>query len=900
MKRIEKVLRVLCTTTALSTLMLAANMATAQGPVQGVPGTPRVDTPRQGGGGSGVGINIDLGAVFNLIKNATKKDDQPKDDQTKPPVLQKTAVTVSSGTSGNYTIDWVVQYANNTGATLPNVQVKDGPIATIINPSLNPGLAPKQGWTGTTNANAPVDNFALFSGTNIAPHGVMTATIASSGSGTFNVSGSGDGFQPIPFKHTSGARIYIMNHHTLPGMTSFNCIDAVTGAACPGGWPRQLPFGDGSSKTSGATGVNAEYVIDGNKFYYTAQNLSEWGIGCFDLELASQCGFTKLGGSNVTALQTLLQGPWRVGNELYAASYDGQVYCAVLAAGLPACVASNYKIPLGTIKLNVPVSTGKPASTVLDWNNGTLSGKVIGARLYLSSVATWYFDNTGNVSKYINCFDTTTKTACWSSNAPTKGSGTSNHINPYGPSIYSNFVHYNNSGAAQAICTKQAGLGGQDCTAIATGAATTLPAIFPNHDLRLSLDVHVWPHSYFTETRGPNGTPGRAWCWNWATSDYCFGNSASIAELSGAAPWDYGNNVDDQGCIWTNGHNNRIWNYDPSNVDPATKKARPCGGAGGKAVTIFQPLQYCSGPKPFKWTGIEVKGATASNYTKFIVKVIDATTNAVLLTKDQLPNAPWKTDITGIDAQTINKQLKIEIEYTPKPGVTEKPYLEVRYNAPPIEFCFKSKHTCEQNKITNIVETPDLVKQGSFISVKVDVDKPQNCPISPPPICGQPGQPPCPVCGTATTPACPVECGQPGQPLCPGPICGQPGQPKCPDPTCIIGTPGCPVTGSRCLPGDPLCPVRPPPPRTTCLTGDCPDKPTQSVAEEYKPPKVACVRKEKPAEEPKKAAAPKPRPKPVTVTAPAAPVDPNAAPKPKPKPRPKPAAKPSAANDDCD
>ena len=80
------------------------------------------------GGGLGIGINIDIGTIFNAIKNLKKNDEQPKD---KPPVLQKKAVTVSSGSSGNYTIDWVVQYANNTGATLPSATVIDGPIAVI-------------------------------------------------------------------------------------------------------------------------------------------------------------------------------------------------------------------------------------------------------------------------------------------------------------------------------------------------------------------------------------------------------------------------------------------------------------------------------------------------------------------------------------------------------------------------------------------------------------------------------------------------------------------------------------------------------------------------------------------------------------------------------------------------
>ena len=288
---------VLATSLSLAALLLlSCSPALAQGPIQGVPGMPRVDQPSQGGGGMGIGINIDLGSVFNAIKNAAVKNQQKKDEQDKPPVLQKTAVTVSSGASGSYTIDWVVQYANNTGATLPNVLIKDGPIATIINPSLVPGLSPLQGWTGTTNGNVPIDNFALFSGTNIAPHGVMTASfISSSAMPASPLAGSGDGYQPIPYTRTAppaGKRFYFMAHHEDQSGLVFNCINA-DGTKCltSDAWPRKLPSGNGGS--SGTVANNAEYVIDGGKMYYASQGSSGMGIGCFNLETELECGFTK-------------------------------------------------------------------------------------------------------------------------------------------------------------------------------------------------------------------------------------------------------------------------------------------------------------------------------------------------------------------------------------------------------------------------------------------------------------------------------------------------------------------------------------------------------------------------------------------------------------------------------
>ncbi len=877
MKQNKHLLDMLRAAIAASALVLAFGTALAQGPVQGVPGTPRVDQPNQGGGGGGVGIgiNIDLGSVINIIRNATRRD-----DQTKPPVLQKKAVTVSSGSSGNYTIDWVVQYANNTGATLPKVTVTDGPIATIINPSLVPGLVPQQGWTGTTNGNVPVDNYALFSGTNIAPHGVMTATFPAPFAASMSLAGSGDGYQPIPYTRMAapaGQRIYFMNHHWDPATKPlmFKCLDLGTGAACIG-WAlgKPLPAGDGSGNSSGTMGQSSEYTIDNGKLYYASQGSSGIGIGCYNLETDTECGFTYFG-TQTTGLH--INGPWRVGNELYMADTDGAVYCASLGSSLSPCVGSNYKIPAANIKIHVT----KPGFN--NYNGGYLAGKVIANKVYITSIQSG--------TKYTNCFDSTTKIACWNTSAPTVGTAPYNFFTAGSDNFnVSNFLYYDVSGSPVAICTMLKTPAAQLCVDTVNGTAKSgLAVVLPGLvDFGAGLETYLAGKTYFVKSLYQFESREDAYCWNWATQAACtIAPLGKIANNPGGYVANYGSNSDDQGCVWVYGHAGKLWHFNTNSIDVTTGLAKPCGG-GSKFIKVFQPLQYCSGPKPFHWTSVEVKGALLANYDKFIVNILNSS-NVVLFTKDLKATGQLQANITGIDAQTLSQPLKIEIEYVPKPGMgaSDQPYLEVRYNAPPIEFCFKSTHTCEQTKITNTVETPDPAKQGSYISVKVDVVKPRDCTVTPPPP---------PSCGTATTPAC---CGQPGQPVCPSPICGQPGQPRCPDPVCIPGTPGCPIIGIGCTPGDPLCnPVRPPPPKPVCLTGDCAPKAEQSTGQEFKEPKVACVRKAKPVEAP--VAAAKPRPKPAVAAAPPAPVDPNAPPKPKPKPRPKPAQpKPIAQDDDC-
>ena len=887
---------------------------------------PKTTPGNTSGGGVGIGINIDIGTIFNAIKNLRKNDEPPK-----PPVLQKKAVTVSSGSSGNYTIDWVVQYANNTGATLPSATVRDGPIATIIANSLQQPL----GWTGMTNASPPpIDNFAQWTGANIAPHGVMTASLGSTSPPNVTVAGSGDGYSPIPYSHSKGLRVYLVNHHSNVGELNFKCVDTTTGLACAG-WPKQLPLGDGSGFTS-TTQTPVEYVISGGKLYYSANNDNATtgvsGIGCFDLELDVACGFKKLNDVMPDG-NHLLQGPWKVGNEMYFTSYAGDLFCATLAVNLPACVGNAYKIPNSTIKI-------KTAPSGAYGRGGRVAGVVVGDRLFITSKD----GDLASSKKYTNCFNGANHAdkhkVCWGL-APGTGSHSFASESDYGN--VSNFVYFDPSGSPKAICTLfPFALPKQQCVNLLNGNSITLPLVLPATKLGAGLETHIWPRTYFVASlyqsrmfSNLGGYQDNVWCWDWITSNYCQSSATSIAYTPGrtndlplgkqVSTQTYGSNVDDVGCIWVYGHDNILWNFDPSNVDPVSKKAMACGGGSGKTTKVFQPLQYCSGPKPFRWLNVEVKGAPLANYTKFVVKVLDSTSNAVLLTKDLLPSGPMKVDITSLDAQTISKPLKIEIEYTPKPGVTDKPYLEVRYDAPPAEFCFKSKHTCEQKSISNVVETPDPTNPQKFISVKVDVPAPQDCKISPPPVCGQPGQPPCPTCGTPTTPPCPA-CGQAGQPPCPvcgtanTPACnscGMPGQPPC---VCIPGTPGCvppPPPPPVCAPGSigwPACLTCANPPCSgtpkvmkddVCLTPPCADKPPQSVSEEFKEPKTGCVRKAKPAPEavaaPKPKPVVKPKPKPAVTDAPAAFIT---APQPSvaaPKPKPRPVAKPKPkVEDDCE
>ncbi len=867
-------------------------------PTCGQPGQPlcqEICTPANPTGAGGntpranTGMTNRLGNLLGSLRNAAGAA------PGKPPALEKKAVAVGSSVNGNYTINWVVSYANTSNKALTDVLVVDGPIATIIPGSLQP---PPTGWTGVTNTN---DTYAKWTGAIVPPHGVMTQTLPSAVANVISSSSGGDGYQPIPYTRISapaGQRIYVMNHHLFPGDKLFKCFDVTIGSDCAG-WAggKALPMGDNSFNYSGSIAVNPEYIISGSKLYYAAMGSSSaigMGIGCYDLETDTPCGLIRLDNRSAGVH---INGPWLVGSELYVASNDGQLYCAKFSPGFVPCLSTGYKIPTTDIKINV-ARTGTD-----DWDTGRLAGKVVGNKLFITSL--------NNQEKFANCFDATTKLACWNTAAPTRG--TAAHKYTYRSGNYTNFLYYGTNLQAQAICSMSKDPLGQFCIDLANGNSFTAPKIvLPTLKMLGGLEVFYSGKTYFVNFKTVDGLAD-AYCWDWSTAAVCSSSADGKIALSPVtAARDYGLNVDTNGCIWAFGDGGKLWNFNPTNLDSNSGLAKPCGGEPGKAQLTFQPLQYCSGPKPFKWTAVEVKGTTLANMDKLIVKVLDATTSAVLYTKDLKAGGALSTPITSVNAQTESKPLKIELEYTLKAGTNDKPYIEVRYDAPALEFCFTSTHTCAQGNITNKVETQDPQNLNSIISASATVAKPQDCPcIS----CGTASTPSCAACGQAGQPVCPP-CGQPGQLPCdtcggagqqPCTSCGGVGQAPCDGgPLCIPGTPGCPIIiiDRGCIPGTLGCPIgRPPPPRGVCLTGNCEvEKPKQSVAEEYKEPKVSCVRKPKETEEVKKPAPPKPRPKPAIANpAPKPVVEADAkpaAPKPAPKPRPKPAPKPKAQDDD--
>lgn len=744
------------------------------------------------------------------------------------PVLQKHATSVSNASGGNYTVDWVVQYANTSGQTITNATVKDGPISTII-----PGsLQQPAGWTGATSAS---NTMATWTGASVPPFGVMTAPIAASGFGGMPALKGQDGYIPIPYNHSTGQRIYMFNHG--PNVSNnFQCAKA-SGGACAG-WPKPAPIGDSSGdKFNSFSNLYEQYAIVGSRIYYAVNKTSNFtfGVACFDLEAEIECGYTPLGKTKANSLlgntsikdvssttlttanltkEAILLGPWLVNNELYFGDFNGNVYCATVGSTLSTCVGGTYYLPTSTIQLSTPTyDNSYKYGNVPYGHNQYIMGRVVGSKLYFATSTRVKHPVTNLLAdegfSYINCLNTSTKTACWTGGSPTKGNGIYNYkLGRNGGALSltnspaNNFIYYDAGGNAKALCqyteasTNSAAItntiNSKQCFDLSTGASfspggamvfSPAPPV-----LGYGTEVHIGTRTYIPDYAREN-----VHCWDWASNTNCDSSAKKYFAKSTSSAENYALNVDTDGCVWAYGNAGVLWNFAPNNLDK-DGVAKPCGGSGNFTQT-FQPLTYCSGAKPFHWLSVAVTGAPITNYTKFIIKVIDSSNNSTLLTKDLMPAGPMLVDISSLDAQTLSQPLKIEIEYSPKPNVNDKPTLEVRYDAPPMEFCFKSEHKCEQGQITNNVSTEIDQTQNARTtfgrSTKAKLYTAQaTAPAAPgcPSTCGTAGNPLCPlcdclgnpvpVCGTPGQPPCP-KCGQAGQPPCPA--CGQAGQPPCPD-----------------------------------------------------------------------------------------------------------------------
>ena len=210
--------------------VLARTLATAAallfscstGFAQGVPGMPRVDQPsNQGGGGPGIGINIDLGSVVNLLRNLQKKDD-PNDGETEQSArdqFQKARPTI--------TLEQLSQ------------QFKADAARQVRRSTLRTAAAASKGQQGTPQTESCKTNGNFETGTLTSWSGADNGPLTRSNSSRFNISTIGI---------NSGAINADTTHQTIVGPGNDPTLGALLQQVRPGG--------GGSAVRIGNTAVN--------------------------------------------------------------------------------------------------------------------------------------------------------------------------------------------------------------------------------------------------------------------------------------------------------------------------------------------------------------------------------------------------------------------------------------------------------------------------------------------------------------------------------------------------------------------------------------------------------------------------------------------------------------------
>src|SRR4051812_27643173 len=113
----------------------------------------------------------------------------------------------------------------------------------------------------------------------------------------------GDGYTPIVHTMNNGeSRIFVIYHHVKAGTSAtpegnINCVLAATSTICPG-YPKYFSSVAGTSNSGIddiSTSYLSHYATEGSKVYYAAQRTSDNGVGCFDMQAGTNCGYTPLG-----------------------------------------------------------------------------------------------------------------------------------------------------------------------------------------------------------------------------------------------------------------------------------------------------------------------------------------------------------------------------------------------------------------------------------------------------------------------------------------------------------------------------------------------------------------------------------------------------------------------------
>jgi len=596
-------------------------------------------------------ITIGLTLLFSSLHA-----DNPRQTVTK----ELLSSTYSGGIS---TLDWVVRYETNSSTPLGDVVITDNfSSAQTYVPSTE---VHPNGWSVTQNPNQFIWEIGEGNGYSYS-FPTPLGDIDNSGNG------DGDGFIPIPYTALDGSkRFYYLNHHMEKNYPLFGCI-----GGCNGTWPKKLLDGDSSSLQTSGTSNGPESVIINRKLYYPVTRMNDSGIGCYDLESDTECGYIQLSSiGSVSGIISAIDGLVKNNNILLVMDANAIVYKVLVAnSGLMSLLDTFDTTSLGIL-------SG-------DYVNSLYTE--VNPKIYNNKVFFLKSSNTPSDRKILCLESAASLSPCagWS----TAKVFSSMHIAPY-----NGFFYYNSGMSSPThICTSRsnhsASLGVQKCASITTGVVSILPDVVPSTITYLTgVEITVGNTTFF-----PSAGKNVVYPYNWTTP-------TQGTPIVKAGTQLYGSAMDDNGCIWFYGHNNKLWS-----IDSETGSA-PCGEKTLVIEDTYDASDNWCATKDAEWhyTQFQINGLRPDMFTDLNVTFYDANGNVIktanlptnsvsfsqgLFTGPFIAGEPIHYKITGTRNPNANPN-------TPPPVIT------IGVDGPPREFCFKTTVPCPiTGDITNHVE----------------------------------------------------------------------------------------------------------------------------------------------------------------------------------------------------
>jgi hypothetical protein len=658
-------------------------------------------------------------------------------------------------------VDWINSYSNNTNNVISSLDITNSiPTGTdFVGGSLKvpPGFTANFSTNSGTNYSA-VEPSPANTVNNIKATGINVPNNANGqgqvqgfgpvlGSPAATASG-GDGSAPIPFEHSTGNRVYTIFHHNVPPISTnvagtaahfnINCVVVSSSSICPG-YPKYFSTTAGSSNTGPhdigtSFGVRTETV--GVKVFYAAQTNATNGIGCFDMEVGTNCGYYSLGSLprfpagvdiNTTSIGyfSSQEGVVRSGDNLYTIGNDVKYYCFSITT-LSACAGQPYNL----------ATTSNPGDKA---QIGTLVGDIIHVNGKLYSIQNYYaFDTiTQNraaikANAQISCLDAATKLACTGFSVATipntvqtqVGSSTGNFSNAYSLYPIQNVLNQ-----AIGICvTGQLNLSGNTfCINKDTGTSVSPPPItngIPASGINTGLTyiatlqativrnkiyIPLYPQwiGSSVDTDSLIARKGGAIiCFDFINNGRCagFGNDGfvepytqGISINNGAdGPQTYGFSYNN-GCMLGLGNSGILWSFNPDTG------ATPCNTSA--APSVVKPSGfYCDGAThTITWNKVSILDTfLATGLTDVITKVYDkngiflkqgsvlAASSSLLISDIPYGTGVTYNTITGLDTTELQVETNGYGTAAGLTGLVGKKTL-ASFNGDNPQVCFKTK-----------------------------------------------------------------------------------------------------------------------------------------------------------------------------------------------------------------